>query len=110
MKLYRLYLPAIAMLVCLTNGVMAGSEGEINTENYFSPSNQTDEQIRCSVQIAEKNPAPCHQVPITCTNNSDCKCSGCCAKLEGSDMSVCQFSCQAHHELRINRAQVVHGQ
>jgi len=37
--------------------------------------------------------AKCTQLPIRCTRNSDCTCSGCCAQLGEGGPTVCQPNC-----------------
>ena len=49
----------------------------------------------------------CVQLPVACTSNSDCTCSGCCGTLsEGSSSGICQPSCQQKPEKMEVRMQI----
>lgn len=41
--------------------------------------------------VKEKDQIACTQTPTSCSQNSDCSCSGCCGSLAG--VGVCQPSC-----------------
>ena len=52
-----------------------------------------DELLRAAGQGGETTLAKCTQLPISCSSNSDCTCSGCCGQLGEGGPKLCQPSC-----------------
>ena len=86
----------VGLLVLLLSAHALGSEG---------PTGATSPSVvvqGCAALLNEKASAgsgagslklACVQPPIYCTQNSDCKCSGCCAQLGEGGPHVCQPTC-----------------
>jgi len=87
---------------------MAGPDSTVMTGDCSLLFNQENDYMMHLVQIAEGNPEHCIQPPVPCTKDSDCICSKCCSPLKDG-LTVCQPSCQAHHDFRVTIKQSSSG-
>jgi hypothetical protein len=71
-------------------GCSAGFEGCLDRCKKSSSLSNHDQQRTTNTLLA----ARCTQLPISCTQNSDCTCSGCCGQLGEGGPKLCQPTCR----------------